>query len=143
MEALQKLTRRQIEALQVIVARESPAQGVSLNDVARELKVTPPSALGHLTPLESLGLIERHRGKTRATARGRQTVVEYQRHHRVAEQLFSGLGMSPKDICDAAREVDLAISHRTIERVYHASGKPESCPHGQAIPPCHHKHEGA
>lgn len=136
METLQRLTRRQLDVLQAIVARETPEKGVSLKAIATALRVRPPTALDHLTPLENLGLLERYRGKSRLTSKGRSTLMEYQRHHRVAEGLFSNLGLSPDDTCAAAREVDLAISHKTVERICEAEGHPSVCPHGEPIPPC-------
>ena len=107
-----------------------------LKSIARTLRLTPPSALGHLTPLESLGLVERYRGKSRLTPKGRHTLVEYQRHHRVAETLFGTLGLPPAETCAAAREIDLALSHRTVEEVCRAQRHPTSCPHGAPIAPC-------
>lgn len=136
METLQRLTRRQLDALQIIGRRETPDRGVSLKITADGLRVSPPSALGHLTPLEKMGLIARYRGKSRLTSRGRETLVEYQRHHRVAEQLFGQLGLPPKETCQAAREVDLAISHLTVDRLCSAEGHPSVCPHGEPISPC-------
>jgi DtxR family transcriptional regulator, Mn-dependent transcriptional regulator len=141
-EALQQLTRRQLDALRVIGPRETADHGVSLNVIAASLKVRPPSALAHLTPLEKLGLVERHRGKSRLTARGRATLLEYQRHHRVAETLFSQLGLSPEATCAAAREVDLSLSHKTVERVCAAEGHPSVCPHGEPITPCSERKGG-
>jgi Mn-dependent DtxR family transcriptional regulator len=135
-ETLQKLTRRQVDALQSIAGRETPERGVSLNAIADALRVRPPSALGHLTSLEELGLVARYRGKTRLSPKGRNTLSEYQRHHRIAESLFSQLGLSQNDVCAAAREVDLAMSHKTIERVCEAERHPSVCPHGEPIAPC-------
>jgi Mn-dependent DtxR family transcriptional regulator len=137
METLQKLTRRQLETLQAIVAKETPERGVSLKLIASSLGLTPPSALGHVTPLEQLGLVDRHRGKSRLTPKGRGTLLEYQRHHRVAETLFGRLGLPPAATCAAAREIDLAISHRTVEEVCRAQQHPSACPHGDPIAPCH------
>ncbi len=136
METLQKLTRRQLEALQVIAARETPPRGVSLKLIAASLKLAPPSALGHLTLLEELRLIVRYRGKTRLTDKGRLTLDEYRRHHRVAETLFGHLGLPPAETCAAAREIDLAISHRTVGEICRAQQHPSSCPHGEPIGPC-------
>lgn len=136
METLQKLTRRQLDALRTIGAQETPDRGVSLKLLASSLGMTPPSALGHITPLEDLGLVERHRGKSRLTQKGRTTLLEYQRHHRVAETLFGSLGLAPAETCAAAREIDLAISHRTVEEVCRAEKHPASCPHGEPIAPC-------
>jgi Mn-dependent DtxR family transcriptional regulator len=136
METLQKLTRRQVDALQAIVASETAEHGAPLKAIAATLHLTPPSALGHLTPLEELGLVERYRGKSRLTHRGRETLLEYRRHHRVAETLFGNLGLSPEATCIAAREVDLSISHKTVEQVCAAEGHPSVCPHGEPITPC-------
>jgi Mn-dependent DtxR family transcriptional regulator len=137
METLQKLTRRQLEALQAIFAAETPERGASLNAIAISLQQTAPSALGHVTPLEELGLVARYRGKSRVTESGRRTLMEYQRHHRIAETLFGHLGLAPRDSCTAAREIDLALSHRTVEEVCRAQRHPSECPHGEPIAPCH------
>jgi Mn-dependent DtxR family transcriptional regulator len=136
METLQRLTRRQIDALRAVAAAQTAERGASLKATAAALRVRPPSALGYLTPLERLGLIDRHRGKSRLTARGLSTLGEYQRHHRVAESLFGSLGLRPADSCAAAREIDLAISHRTVEEVCQAQQHPSACPHGEPIAPC-------
>jgi Mn-dependent DtxR family transcriptional regulator len=136
METLQRLTRRQLETLQVIVAKETPERGVPLKRIATSLSLTPPSALGRLTPLERLGLVERYRGKSRLTSRGRGTLLEYRRHHRVAETLFGSIGLRPDETCAAAREIDLAISHRTVEEICRAQRHPTACPHGEPIDAC-------
>jgi Mn-dependent DtxR family transcriptional regulator len=143
MEPLQKLTRRQLETLQTVGAKETPERGVALKVVAASLHLTAPSTLAHLTPLEELGLVERYRGKSRLTNKGRSTLFEYRRHHRVAESLFGSLGLSPVETCAAALEIDLAISHRTIEEVCRAQQHPTVCPHGEPIAPCHAAHTGA
>jgi DtxR family transcriptional regulator, Mn-dependent transcriptional regulator len=135
-ETLQKLTRRQLDTLQAVHSKETPGRGAPLKLIAATLKLSAPSALGHLTPLEGLGLVERYRGKSRITDKGRATLQEYQRHHRVAETIFSQLGLSPEATCAAAREVDLSISHKTVERVCAAEGHPSVCPHGEPITPC-------
>ncbi|HXQ94548.1 MAG TPA: metal-dependent transcriptional regulator [Thermoplasmata archaeon] len=143
METLQKLTRRQLEALQAILAKETPDRGVPLKIIASSLGLSPPSALGHLTPLEQLGLVARYRGKSRLTTKGRGTLLEYQRHHRVAETLFGSLGLPPAATCAAAREIDLAISHRTVEEVCRAQQHPAACPHGDPIGPCRTSNRGS
>jgi Mn-dependent DtxR family transcriptional regulator len=143
METLQSLTRRQLDALQAVGAQETPDRGVPLKAIASTLHLTPPSALGHLTPLEGLGLVARYRGKSRLTEKGRSTLREYRRHHRVAETLFGQLGLAPAATCAAAREIDLAISHRTVEEVCRAQQHPATCPHGAPITPCHSTNRGA
>jgi Mn-dependent DtxR family transcriptional regulator len=135
-EILQQLTRRQVDTLRAVMAQETPEQGASLKGLASGLGVSAPSVLGHLTPLEELGLVQRHRGKSRLTDRGRTTLLEYQRHHRLVESLFGSLGMAPSESCVAAREIDLAISHRTVEEICRTQSHPTECPHGAPIAPC-------
>lgn len=136
-ETLQQLTHRQVEALRVVAVRQIDGRGASLKDIASGLRVRPPSALAHLGPLEQLGLISRFRGKSRVTDKGNRTLQEYQRHHRVAETLFGSLGLGPKETCAAAHEIDLAISHRTVDEICRAQLHPAACPHGAPIAPCH------
>jgi len=135
-ETLQRLTRRQLEALRVIARSPPDGPGAPLNAIARALGVRAPSALAHLGPLEGLGLISRFRGKSRITRRGAVCLEEYLRHHRVAESMFARAGLSPRATHEAALEVDLALSHRTVEEICEASGHPSVCPHGQRIAPC-------
>jgi Mn-dependent DtxR family transcriptional regulator len=142
MEALQKLSRRQLDALGAVAHFETPDRGAPLKSVARTLHTSPPTALGHLTQLEDLALIDRFRGKSRLTELGRSTLIEYRRHHRVAETLFGSLGLAPAATCAAAKEIDLAISHHTIEELCRAQRHPEECPHGQPIGPCHSRDLG-
>lgn len=136
MEVLEGLERRQVETLLVVRRGQSDARGASLNFVASALGIRPPSALGRLTTLERLNLVARYRGKTRLTARGEACLSEYRRHHRVAESLFQRLGLSAEATHAAALEVDLAFSHRTINRLCEAEGHPTECPHGEPIAPC-------
>ena len=136
MELLERLSRRQIETLLAVRRGQSEGRGASLNSVAVALGVRPPSALDHLTALEGLQLVARYRGKSRLTPRGEACLVEYQRHHRVAESLFHRLGLSAGETHAAALEVDLALSHRTINQLCEAEGHPRQCPHGEPIAPC-------
>ena len=142
MEPLQRLTRRQLEALRVIAARSDGERGIPLNAIAAGLGVRPPSALAHLGPLEELGLIRRFRGKSFATPKGRLCLSEYLRHHRVAESLFARAGLSARATHAAALEVDMALSHRTVQQICEAEGHPSVCPHGNPISPCSPAGEG-
>jgi DtxR family transcriptional regulator, Mn-dependent transcriptional regulator len=143
MEMLERLTRRQLDVLRAVQATATSERGAPLNSIASALSVSAPSALQHLTAVEELGLVSRHRGKSRLSARGELTLAEYRRHHRIAEGLFGRLGLPASQVCAAAREVDLALSHLTIERLCDAEGHPEVCPHGEPIPPCSGQRGGA
>jgi DtxR family Mn-dependent transcriptional regulator len=143
MELLERLNRRQLEALTAVRKGQTEEKGASLNSIARTLRIRPPSALGRLTTLERLNLITRYRGKSRLTSRGEACLSEYRRHHRVAESLFQRVGLSLEATHNAALEIDLALSHRTIDRLCEAEGHPKECPHGEPIDPCGGSASGA
>ncbi len=134
-EPLQRLTRRQLEALETVGRLESDSRGVALKIVARSMAVAPPSALEHIRALEEYALVARRSGKTRLTRLGRACLREYRRHHRVAESLFGRAGLDAQAACSAAREIDLALTHRTVNRLWALQGKPATCPHGEPIGP--------
>ncbi len=136
MELLAQLSRRQLDTLIAVRRGEEGHRGAPLGVIARDLHVTAPSALDHLTALEQLGLVVRYRGKSRLTSAGESCLAEYRRHHRVAETLFGNLGLAPDRTCAAAREIDLALSHRTIDAICRAENHPDECPHGEPIEDC-------
>ncbi|HTT16786.1 MAG TPA: metal-dependent transcriptional regulator [Thermoplasmata archaeon] len=142
METLQRLTRRQLEALRCVARFGSQGRGIALNDIAHALGVRAPSALAHLGPLEELGLIQRFRGKSQVTRRGQTCLDEYLRHHRVAESLFARAGLSVDATHHAALEVDLALSHQTVQEICEAEGHPKVCPHGEPIAACSNERGG-
>jgi DtxR family Mn-dependent transcriptional regulator len=136
MEPLQRLTRRQLLVLQAVGRLPAGRRGVSLADIADSLRIRPPSALEHLRALQYMGLVSRSAGKTKLTSIGAKCLKEYDRHHRIAENLFARLNLEADDACRAAREIDLALSHKTVEALCAAQGHPKTCPHGEPILSC-------
>jgi Mn-dependent transcriptional regulator len=135
-EVLQRLTRRQLEVLQLVETLPATRKGVSLEDIANSLSIKPPSALEHVRTLQFLGLVKRVSGKTRITVRGRACLDDYQRHHRIVENIFYRMKLPADEACRAAREIDMALSHDIVERLCSIQGHPKECPHGKPIPPC-------
>lgn len=136
METLQRLTRRQLEVLQLVERLPATRKGVSLEDIAASLFIKPPSALEHVRALQYMGLVRRVSGKTRITARGRLCLNDYERHHRIAESVFYKMKLPVDEACRAAKEIDMALSHDIVERLCSIQGHPKACPHGKPIPPC-------
>lgn len=135
MEDLQKLTKKQLVTLQVIETTSDSSKGTSLKTIASRLEIKPPSALELVRALESIGLVVRKSGKTKLSAAGKKCLEEYNRHHRVAEVLFSHF-LSPDEAHKAAVEIDLSISHELVEMLCAAEGHPKTCPHGKPIQTC-------
>lgn len=135
MEDLQKLTKKQLTTLQVINDKSDSSKGVSLKTIASELSIKPPSALELVRALETLGLVKRTSGKTRLSGSGKKCLEEYNRHHRIAEILFSHF-LSPEECHKAANEIDLSISHEVVDMICAAEGHPRTCPHGNPIKTC-------
>ena len=52
------------------------------------------------------------------------------------------VGLGPDETCAAAHEIDLAISHRTVDEICRAQQHPAECPHGAPILPCRHPTSG-
>ncbi len=140
MEILQKLTRKQLTTLQIIDKNSSSTNGVSLKDIASELGVKPPSALELVRVLEDFNLVERTSRKRKLSESGRKCIEEYNRHHRVTEVLFAKL-LDSDSSHKAAREVDMWISHETVDKLCAAEGHPKECPHGHPIMPCDHEED--
>lgn len=136
MEVLHRLTRKQLTVLEKISIYRETDNGVSLKMLAASLRIQPPSALFHVRALQNEGLVGRRAGKTWITKKGVNCISEYRRHHRIAELMFTKLSFAPEDACRAALEIDLALTHATVEKVCSAEGHPSSCPHGEPIGPC-------
>ena len=135
MEVLQKITRKQLVVLQLVHDMPDSPKGISLKSIASRLKIRPPSALELIKTLESLGLVSRKSGKTRLSRSGIRCLEEYNRHHRIAEILFSHY-LGPEESHLAANAVDLSISHEVVDKICAAEGHPKVCPHGNQIPEC-------
>lgn len=136
MEVLQRLTRKQVTVLEKISHYQGSDSGVPLKTLAESMKIRPPSALIHVRVLQNEGLVGRRAGKTWITRKGVSCISEYRRHHRIAEMMFTNLSFAPEDACRAALEIDLALTHATVEKVCGAEGHPSACPHGEPIAPC-------
>ena len=132
METLELLTKKQLQALQTIGSIATHSKGAPLSTIADKLRISPPSALELVRALETLGLVNRKSGKTKLTSSGCRCLEEYDRHHRIAENLFAKF-LDPEESHRAASEIDFSLSHETVERLYEAEGLPETCPHGKPI----------
>jgi DtxR family Mn-dependent transcriptional regulator len=110
---------------------------VTTSALATELGVAPASVSGMVKKLASEGFIEhRTRGDVRLTPKGLAEAVRVVRRNRLAERLLVDvLGMPWDEVYAEACILEHAITDKVEERLVAVLGDPQTCPHGQPIPP--------
>lgn len=109
---------------------------VSTTRVARELRVSPPTAVEALKKLEKKGLIcyVERRGVC-LSGEGLRVALKILRFHRILEVALCKVSdLSVEEVCEGVKGVELKFQEDFIERLYNSLGKPKYCPHGKLIP---------
>ncbi len=76
------------------------------------------------------------RGEVKLTQKGLEVAVRVLRRHRLAERLLTDvLGMGWEEVHSEACMLEHAISDKVEQRLIALLGDPQTCPHGQPIPP--------
>jgi DtxR family transcriptional regulator, Mn-dependent transcriptional regulator len=121
-----------LEALAMLEqAGRSPA---TIGDVARKVKVRPPSAVQMLRRLERQGLVEYlARTGVKLTAKGRRIGRQMIRNGRLME-VFIATELGLGDELAVAHAVEHVISVRFADSLCARLGHPRTCPHGYEIP---------
>jgi DtxR family Mn-dependent transcriptional regulator len=110
--------------------------GVSTNDLAERLGVTPASVSAMLKKLAERGLVvhERYRG-VGLTPDGERVALEVLRHHRLLElYLAEHLGVPWDRVHEEAEALEHVISEDLEARIAAKLGHPTHDPHGDPIP---------
>jgi DtxR family transcriptional regulator, Mn-dependent transcriptional regulator len=110
--------------------------GVSTNDLAERLRVTPASVSAMLKKLAERGLVvhERYRGVV-LTPDGERVALEVLRHHRLLElYLAEHLGVPWDRVHEEAEALEHVISEDLEARIAAKLGNPTHDPHGDPIP---------
>jgi DtxR family Mn-dependent transcriptional regulator len=110
--------------------------GVSTNDLAERLGVTPASVSAMLKKLAERGLVvhERYRGVV-LTPDGERVALEVLRHHRLLElYLAEHLGVPWDRVHEEAEALEHVISEDLEARIAAKLGHPTHDPHGDPIP---------
>lgn len=106
------------------------------SELARRLRVAPPSVTGMLRTLAESGLAEyQAREGVRLSAAGRRLALRVLRRHRLFELfLAKTLGLRWEEVHEEAEHLEHAVSDRLIDRMDEHLGFPERDPHGDPIP---------
>ena len=124
------------KAIYALQRRAGNADGVSTNDLAERLRVTPASVSAMLKKLAERGLVvhERYRGVV-LTAEGERVALEVLRHHRLLElYLAEHLGVPWDRVHEEAEALEHVISEDLEARIAAKLGNPTHDPHGDPIP---------
>ena len=111
-------------------------EGVSVGDVAAELRVSAPSVTSMVRKLKTMKLL-RHAPYSRVTltARGRKIALEIVRHHRLWElYLHKRLGVPLEMVDGEAERLEHVLSDDMEELLSRDLGHPTHDPHGDPIP---------
>lgn len=119
-----------------ILRLDEAGVGASTSVLAERLQVARPSVTGMLKRLAADGLVEYAPYRdTTLTPLGRTEATAMLRRHRLVETfLVRALGMADDQVHDEAHRWEHAISDEALERMDHWLGRPDTDPHGTAIP---------
>ncbi|MCW3991654.1 MAG: metal-dependent transcriptional regulator [Candidatus Bathyarchaeota archaeon] len=125
-----------LEAIYAFNERGEPAKNTEL---ARRLKVSPPSVTQMMKRLAEEGLVEYkpYRGAT-LTGKGTALAQKVVRKHRLLERfLHDFLGLRRNRVHEEACRLEHSLSDETAAALCKALNNPETCPDdGNPIPPC-------
>jgi DtxR family Mn-dependent transcriptional regulator len=124
------------DCLKAIYEIERGGHAAGTNDIARQLRVAPPSVTGMVRRLADLGLVtyEPYRGAT-LTESGRRAALQTLRRHRIIETYLAvALGYPWDRVHDEAERLEHAVSDELVDRMAKAVGDPGVDPHGAPIP---------
>ncbi len=124
------------KAIYALQRHAGGAEGVSTNDIAERLGVTPASVSAMLKKLAERGLVvhERYRGVV-LTAEGERVALEVLRHHRLLElYLAEHLGVPWDRVHEEAEALEHVLSEDLEARIAAKLGHPTHDPHGDPIP---------
>lgn len=125
------------EYLEAVYRLEREGPGVTTSGLASSLGVAPASVSGMIKKLAKDGYVQQvARGEVTLTRKGLGVAVRVLRRHRLAERLLTDvLGMPWDEVHAEACMLEHAISDRVESRLMHLLNDPNTCPHGQPIPP--------
>lgn len=122
-----------LEALTML--EQLGAKVATVTEVARKVKVQPPSAVQMLRRLEKRGLVAYlAREGVRLTAKGRRIGQRMVRNGRLMEVFIASELNLPKELA-IAHAVEHSLSEAFADALCGRLGHPRQCPHGYAIPP--------
>ncbi|UJA21710.1 metal-dependent transcriptional regulator [Thermoleophilia bacterium SCSIO 60948] len=123
------------EYLQTIIWLEEAGLPMTGANVARAMRLSPPTVHEMIGRLERDGYVTRETDKSlRFTDEGRSHAVAIVRRHRLIERFLTDvLGIPWDEVHEEAERLEHAMSPVLEERMMAAIGDAKTCPHGHPI----------
>ena len=136
--AVSTRTQNAEEYLEAIFKLQRVEEPVTVNRLAAELGVAPPSVSEMIGRLRAAGLVAERRRGTAASSSPRPGAAEgasLVRRHRLSERfLVDYLDMPWDAVHDEACKLEHVLSPEVEARLAEQFGNPLTCPHGHVIP---------
>ena len=104
-------------------------------ELAKRLRVRPPTVSETLRRLEAKGIVERTGwGTFELTAKGRRTAAKVVHNHRIIESYFVVvLGLDVDYACKEASKIGHIVGERVVASMCRSLNWPERCVHGREV----------
>ena len=129
------LSPRELDCLIAIESLSQKGWPARTSDIARTLRVKPPSAVELNLRLQSKRLLVKGPGGVRVSRIGLLTLREIHRSHRILEVMFANLGLAPDVACRESKKIDRYVSKEVTRAFCNYLGHPSSCPDQMPIAP--------
>lgn len=133
----QPFSRQMEEYLEAMGRLEERNEPVTTSALARECKVSAPSATQMLQKMSELNLVDyTPRGRVTLTPAGRRGAASVMRRHRLWERfLHDVLGLRWDSVHEEACRLEHATSAHVEQQLAKRLAEYSTCPHGHPIPP--------
>lgn len=129
------LSLRELDCLIAIESLSQKGWPARTSDIARMLRVKPPSAVEIILRLQSKRLLEKGPGGVRVSRIGHLTLREMHRSHRILESMFASLGLPADVACRESKKIDRYVSKEVTRAFCNYLGHPSACPDHMPIEP--------
>lgn len=127
------VTKRERDCLVGLKEESRDGFPMRLHELAEILDVKPPTALNIIRRLRDKGMVDSRDGMVLLTEKGRDVTRRILTVHRTFEALFCQSGISKKNACLEAGEIDFLIPEENAVKVLSRIDNPAMCPHGKPI----------
>lgn len=127
------VTKRERDCLVFLKEESGDYFPMRLHEIATRMAIKPPTALNVIKRLRMKGFVESRDGMVVLTESGNEIARKILTVHRTFESLFCQSGISKKNACTEAGEIDFLIPEENAIMVLKRIDNPQSCPHGKPI----------